>query len=97
MLIVNTCLTDRSFPTEGAPNKSQLVALPQTTFTGPEWRRKWSGQMRGCVAVRDLAMVFQPNESSEVRSCPGQAGTGAGEHAATLGIAQSGGMTQQLR
>jgi hypothetical protein len=42
-------------------------------------------------------MVFQPNESSEVRSCPGQAGTGAGEHAATLGIAQSGGMTQQLR
>jgi len=34
MLIVNTCLTDRSFPTPGAPNKSQLVALPQATFTG---------------------------------------------------------------
>jgi hypothetical protein len=33
MLIVNTCSTRQSFGTKSAPNKSQLVPLPQTTFT----------------------------------------------------------------
>src|SRR6185295_1914842 len=51
MLIVNTCSTSRSFRTKSAPNKSQLVCLPRTTFTSRSRHRASGLQPQQTLAL----------------------------------------------